>query len=358
MHTYGDKKNGLMGVRSMVKVKLLVTSVFLLVVVYGLNRLHAVETFIGQAKSHTDGLVLSNPYAVALPATSAAEIESEKLSKERDELLMRIKQEAEKRNQPPIDARLDPVWKAIPGLNGLEVDIEKTLLLTKGQAITGEIPFVMKEVPPHIGLDDLGAQPIYKGNPKKPMVALMINVAWGNEYIPNMLQVLEKNNVHATFFFDGSWLKKNISVAKDIMNRGHEMSNHAYSHKNMSKLGKAMATEEITKTQSLLEKELGVKNTLFAPPSGDYSQETVQIAHDLGLRTILWTIDTVDWRKPAPASIVRKIQSRVEPGSLILMHPTASSSEALDDIIRVIKNKGLKFGTVSEVISPKRVPES
>lgn len=341
----------------MMKVKLLVASVFFLIVLYGLNHSHAVKAFIEQVKSHANGLVLSDPYEVSLSATTAAEIQTDPHAKKYDELLARIKQEAEKRNVPPIDAKLDSVWKAIPGLNGLEVDIEKTLLMAERQAVSGEIPFVMKEVPPKIGLDDLGAQPIYKGNPKKPMAALMINVAWGNEYIPKMLQVLEKNNVHATFFFDGSWLKQNVDVAKTIMSKGHEMSNHAYSHKDMSKLGRAKAISEITKTQSLLEKELGVKNALFAPPSGDYNQSTVQIAHELGLRTILWTLDTVDWMKPSPASIVRKIQTRVEPGSLILMHPTSSSSQALDDIIQVIKDKGLKLGTVSEVISPNRIPE-
>jgi peptidoglycan/xylan/chitin deacetylase (PgdA/CDA1 family) len=75
------------------------------------------------------------------------------------------------------------------------------------------------------------------------------------------------------------------------------------------------------------------------------------------LRTILWTLDTVDWMKPTPDSIVRKISARVEPGSLILMHPTASSSGALEGMIREIRRKGLALGTVSELISPNRVPK-
>ncbi|WP_248926322.1 polysaccharide deacetylase family protein [Paenibacillus hamazuiensis] len=338
----------------MVNVKLLVASGLFVIVLFGLSGMRDVNTFIDQVKSHTDHMVLSDPYAIALPAVATVEMTGD----ERDLLLTRIKEGAEQLRKPAINAKLDHVWKAIPGLNGVEVDVEKTFLLAQKHAVPGEIPYVFKEVSPQIGLDDLGAQPIYKGNPQKPMVALMINVAWGNEYLPKMLEVLDKENVHATFFFDGTWLKSNIDVAKDIMARGHEVSNHAYSHKNMSQLSRQKATEEIVKTQNLLSKELGAKNVLFAPPSGDYDQETVNIAHSLGLRTILWTLDTVDWRKPEPWTIVNKIRARVEPGSLILMHPTSSSSEALAEMISIIKEKKLRLGTVSDVISPKRVPES
>ncbi len=94
----------------------------------------------------------------------------------------------------------------------------------------------------------------------------------------------------------------------------------------MSKLSREQNTAEITKTEQLL-KEAGVTNKLFAPPSGDFNQTTVEVAHELKLRTILWTLDTIDWKKPEPASIVRKVTTRVEPGSLILMHPTRPAAK-------------------------------
>ena len=272
-----------------------------------------------------------------------------------NDLLLIIQQEAEKRRVPPIDARVDRVWKAIPGYNGLEVDVEQTwkLALQKGKG--GEIPFVYKQVLPSVRLEDLGPHPIYKGNPHKPMISLMINVAWGNEYIPGMLEVLEKENVKATFFFDGSWLSKNIETARTIQEKGHELSNHAYSHKDMSKLGREETVREIELTQKLLKEKLGVDNTLFAPPSGDFSELTVKVAYEMNLKTVLWTLDTVDWKKPPSDSIVRKVAARVEPGSLILMHPTESSLGALPGMIAEIKGKGLKLGTVSELLSSDRI---
>lgn len=327
-------------------IQLLVMSGLFVTLLFGLKQSESMNAFVQYARQQGN-------------ATSSFAAASSKLGLRQDqtELLERIRTEAAKKRIAPINAYVDRVWKAIPGYNGLEVDVEKSLALSQTSPFSDKLKLVMKEVPPAIGLEQLGAVPVYKGNPSKPMVSLMINVAWGNEYLPKMLDVLEKEQVHATFFFDGTWLKNNISTAQLIKEKGHELSNHAYSHKNMSQLSRSQAIAEISKTQQLLEKELGVQNTLFAPPSGDFNQQTVEIAYELKLRTILWTLDTVDWTKPEPSSIVRKISTRIEPGALILMHPTSSSSIALEQMIRVIKSKGLHLGTVSELLSTKRIPE-
>ena len=271
-----------------------------------------------------------------------------------NDLRLRIETAAAKLNAPPVDAVVDRVWKAIPGYNGLEIDVESTyrnaLLAPKEP-----IKLVYRQIEPKVSLNELGAEPIYRGNPAKPMVSLMINVAWGNQYIVPMLDILDEENVKATFFLDGSWLSKNPELATEMLKRGHEMENHAYTHPNMSTLSRARATVEIEKTQKLLKESLGVTNKWFAPPSGDFDQETVEIASSLGLKTVLWTVDTVDWRNPSPKSIVAKITSKAEPGTLVLMHPTASSSKALKAMIRGIKAKGLLLGTVSQTLSAERL---
>lgn len=271
-----------------------------------------------------------------------------------NDLRLRIETAAAKLNAPPVDAVVDRVWKAIPGYNGLEIDVESTyqnaLLAPKEP-----IKLVYRQIEPKVSLNELGAEPIYRGNPAKPMVSLMVNVAWGNQYIVPMLDILDEENVKVTFFLDGSWLSKNPELATEMLKRGHEMENHAYTHPNMSTLSRARATVEIEKTQKLLKESLGVTNKWFAPPSGDFDQETVEIASSLGLKTVLWTVDTVDWRNPSPESIVAKITSKAEPGTLVLMHPTASSSKALKAMIRGIKAKGLLLGTVSQTLSAERL---
>lgn len=271
------------------------------------------------------------------------------------ELLAQIQKEAITKRIEPINAVVDSVWKAVPGYNGVEVDVQQTYNKTLKEGDPKNIQFVYREIEPEVKLEDLEAQPIYRGNSNKPMVALMINVAWGNEFIIPMLDTLDEAHVKATFFLDGSWLNKNEVIAKEIQKRGHQLENHAYSHPNMSQLNRERANLEISKTKQLLKDKLGVDNKWFAPPSGDFNQQTVNLAAEQGLKTVLWTLDTIDWKNPPPQNIINKVSKRVEAGTLILMHPTSSSKQALKEMIAVIQNKGLQLGTVAQTLSSNRV---
>jgi probable sporulation protein (polysaccharide deacetylase family) len=280
----------------------------------------------------------------ALPAFAKGDLRSE------------IESEAKRRYEPPVDARIDGVWKAVPGYDGLAVDVEETYRLAKKQKSGSPIPWVYKVVPARVSLDDLEPQPIYRGNERKPMVALMVNVSWGTEYLPGMLQVLRQERVPATFFLEGSWVKKNPEQARALVKEGHEIGNHAYSHPQMSSLSSARIREEILRTEQLIEETLGTRSKWFAPPAGDFNQTVVKEADRLGMKTVLWTVDTVDWRKSStPELMVERVKRGITGGSLILMHPTDRTVEALPEIIRIIKEKGLRLGTVSEVLSPKRL---
>ncbi len=274
----------------------------------------------------------------------------------RGDLRSKIEAEAKRLHEPPVDARIDRVWKAIPGYDGLAVDVEETYRLAKKQKSGSPIPWVYKVVPARVSLDDLPPQPIYRGNERKPMVALMVNVSWGTEHLPGMLQVLRSERVPATFFLDGSWLKKHPEEARALLKEGHEIGNHGYSHPQMSKLSSARIREEISRTEQVIENTLGLRSKWFAPPAGDFNQTVVEEASRLGMKTVLWTVDTVDWRKSStPQLMVERVRRGVTGGSLILMHPTDRTVKALPEIIRVIQEKGLRLGTVSEVLSPQRL---
>ena len=294
---------------------------------------------------------------VKLQAASMAALTDDKRE---DKLLSWIQSEAPKRSQQPINAVIDRVWKAIPGYDGRVVDVRATYLKAKligSSPNSGDgFPWVYRTVTPEVSLQDLPVNPIYRGNAAKPAVGLMINVAWGDEYLPGILRILKEEGVHATFFFDGTWLSKNMDTAGAIIRQGHEASNHAYSHPDMSKMGAARQRQEIGKTEQLL-KKLGVNNVWFAPPSGYFNDQTIKVASEYGLRTVLWTLDTIDWKKPDPGSVVAKVKGKVEPGTLILMHPTSTTAGALKGMIRAIKAKGYVPGTVSQTLSTERLED-
>ncbi|MGE6203300.1 polysaccharide deacetylase family protein [Guptibacillus hwajinpoensis] len=255
---------------------------------------------------------------------------------------------------PPINAVIDRVWKGIPGYNGLIIDAEASYEKMKGKAFDENL-LVKKEVKPDIQLDDLEPTAVYKGNPKKPMVAFMINVAWGEEYLPDMLQQLKKHSVHATFFLDGSWAKKNPDIVRMLDEEGHEIGNHAYSHPDLKQLSDAAIRKELEGTNQVIEATIDKQPVVFAPPSGSYANNAVQIADQLGMQTVLWSVDTVDWKKPAPQVLTERVLQNVHAGALILMHPTEPTEQSLEALIRGVEKRGYQLGTVSQVLDSKRL---
>jgi probable sporulation protein (polysaccharide deacetylase family) len=271
---------------------------------------------------------------------------------ENDPLYREIQKRAKEIDADPIEPKIDRVWKLIPGYNGIKVNLPESIKRSK--AIGGRINLVTEEIPPKKSVWDLPPNPIYRGNPNKPSVALMINVAWGNEYLEKMLATLAEKGTKATFFLDGSWLRKNPELAKQIVQGGHEIGSHGFSHPLMSRLSRERIIEEIEKTNTAIEQILKIQPTLFAPPAGDFDQRVVQIAWERKMLTILWTLDTVDWKKPKWDVMVKRILDQVDQGHLILMHPTDPTAKGLGAMIDGIKQKGLNLGTVSEVLSPER----
>ncbi|MBQ8761984.1 MAG: polysaccharide deacetylase family protein [Clostridia bacterium] len=190
----------------------------------------------------------------------------------------------------------------------------------------------------------------YKGNTEQKNVTLMINVYWGNEYLPNMLKTLEDNNVKTTFFVGGTWVNKFPELFLQIVEDGHEIGNHGYFHKDHDKLNYAQNSTEIMATHKLVREYTSKNMNLFAPPSGAYSDITLKVASNLGYKTIMFSKDTIDWRDHDTNLIIKRATTKIENGDLILMHPTLNTAEALPSIIKSLKEQGFNLVTVSENI--------
>ncbi|PAD93811.1 polysaccharide deacetylase family protein [Shouchella clausii] len=297
---------------------------------------------------------IQNPFSLQYIDTLKTNA-TEDVDTEENELLKQIEAHAEKVAIPATNARIDKVWKALPGYNGLEVDIEQSYNKMKESGIFNQSKLVFKETKPDVHLEDLPPAPTYKGHEEKPMVSFLINVAWGNEYLPDMLKVMQQYDVKATFFLDGSWVKKNPQLAVMIKEEGHEIGSHAYSHPHMNTLSEAEIDEELTKTTEVIEATLDVTPKWFAPPSGEFNQLVVERAAAYDMRTILWTVDTIDWKKPEPSVMVERVVNQMQAGSMLLMHPTESSSKGLEAIIQGMQEKQLQIGTVSDLMDETRI---
>jgi probable sporulation protein (polysaccharide deacetylase family) len=192
----------------------------------------------------------------------------------------------------------------------------------------------------------------YKGTNNEKIIAFVCNIDWGNEYIQDMLDIFEKNDIRISFFPTGRWAEKNPELVKTIQKYNHEIGNHGYNHLDYGKLNYDKNYEEISKASKVIEDITGIKPKFFGPPSGSFNENTLKAAKDLDYKVIMWSIDTIDWREDSTKElIVQRVTGKAEESAIVLMHPTANTVKALPDIINFLFQNGYKIGTIGDVIN-------
>src|SRR5690625_5250139 len=169
----------------------------------------------------------------------------------KEDLIEEIEKHATTLNEAPQEPYIDRVWKKTPGRNGRKVNIKKSYENMKKKNEYDESLVVFDDVKPTKALEDLPTSPIFRGHPEKQMVALLINVSWGNEYIPTILKTLDKHDVKATFFIEGKWAKENADLVRMINEKNHIIGNQSYSHPNMSIIFLTEKVQEIEHTHHI-----------------------------------------------------------------------------------------------------------
>jgi len=197
-------------------------------------------------------------------------------------------------------------------------------------------------------------QPFYQGSDRYREMSLTVNVFWGEEYIPQMLDIFRENNIKATFYLGGTWVKKFPELAAGIAREGHEIGSHGYSHPHPDRLSKSGNLKDIQKAEEIIYTSTGVRPRLYAPPYGERGPAVLQAADEAGYTTILWSVDTIDWQQPPPEVIVQRVTGKAHNGAIVLMHPTAPTVRALPEIIRQLKKEGYLLVTVSKLMERTR----
>lgn len=192
--------------------------------------------------------------------------------------------------------------------------------------------------------------PYYEGNGGKQAVSLCINVDWGEDYIPAMLETLKEHDAKATFFLTGRWTEKFPDTARLIKTYGMEIGNHGLKHNSPNGMSYEENIADIREAEKIIAEVLHINTVLFAPPSGEIEEQVQQAAEDAGYQLILWSVDTIDWQKPPTETIVARVLEKAKDGSIVLMHPTEHTSAALDEILTGLEEKNLTVLPVSQLI--------
>ena len=167
-------------------------------------------------------------------------------------------------------------------------------------------------------------------------------------YTQQMLEVLEREQVPATFFLLGQNVEEHGAVVKEIAEKGHLIGNHTYHHVQITTLPMEQACEEIDRTNQLIEELTGQGTEYVRPPFGTWNKG---LESELDMIPVMWTIDTLDWTTENVDSIVNQVVKNAGENDIILMHDSYKSTvQAVERIIALLEADGFEFVTVDEVI--------
>jgi len=194
--------------------------------------------------------------------------------------------------------------------------------------------------------------PVFYVKTEQKAVALTFDISWGTKTPYLVLPVLERTNQKATFFLSGPWTARNPEIAKAIAAAGHEIGSHGDRHDNLSTLNRTGVEQNISKAHADLKQVMGLEPRFFRPPNGDYDDIVVDIAKTLGYETIIWSVDSLDWKNPGVSTMISRVTKLAFPGAIILFHASDSSREthlALPETIQTLRDAGYKIVTLGEL---------
>jgi peptidoglycan/xylan/chitin deacetylase (PgdA/CDA1 family) len=189
-----------------------------------------------------------------------------------------------------------------------------------------------------------------------PYMAMTFDDGPHATFTPRLLDMLKERKLKATFFVVGQNALEYPQIMKRIVDEGHEIASHSWSHPNLGKMGEGSVTEQLQKTHDAIKQTTGVEPTVFRPPYGSFTANQKAWAHrKWGYKTIMWDVDPLDWKIRNAARVHSAIVQNAVKGSIILAHDIHKTTvDAMPQTFDDLTAKGFKFVTVSELIAMDR----
>lgn len=198
---------------------------------------------------------------------------------------------------------------------------------------------------------------VTRGQTQCRQVALTFDAGSTAQSAQGILDALEAHRVMSTFFLTGQWIDDFPALAAQIGPRGHEVANHTDTHPDMTAISTAqMRTQLRTAEAKIINATNLSPRPLWRPPYGSYNGTVLTVAGEEGYPwTIMWDIDTLDWQQPPAQTIVDRVLSRVQPGSIVLMHMGGdNTAAAVAQMLPALEQRGYMMVTVGEVLGLTR----
>jgi peptidoglycan/xylan/chitin deacetylase (PgdA/CDA1 family) len=170
-------------------------------------------------------------------------------------------------------------------------------------------------------------------------------------YTPQVLAILNRYGVHATFFEIGRQVGPLAATAQAVIQAGDVIGDHTWSHPDLTA---ANAAAQLRSARAAIHSVTGFRPCLMRPPYGIAPPGVVGIARSLGLLTIQWDVDPADWSRPGAAAVAGRVLSGVHPGSIVIMHDgggdRSETVEALRTIVPALLARGYHLVTVPQLL--------
>ncbi|MHA6528974.1 polysaccharide deacetylase family protein [Paenibacillus sp. BAC0078] len=193
--------------------------------------------------------------------------------------------------------------------------------------------------------------------PRRKHIALTFDDVPDPRFTPQVLNVLRKHHVKATFFIVGSRAAKHPDLVKRIIREGHAVGNHSYNHPQFGKISVNEFRSQIIRTENIIDALAGYKPRLIRPPYGDINEQQLQWAKAHGYKLVNWNVDSLDWRGLSRSQVRNNIVSHAGKGSIILQHGGGGRGsnlrgtiQALPEVISIMRNRGYTFVTVPQML--------
>lgn len=196
---------------------------------------------------------------------------------------------------------------------------------------------------------------VNRGSRTLPYVALTFDDGPVSSNTSRVLDILKQRNIKATFYVLGNRVVNNPGLIRRMVAEGHEVGNHTWDHKKLTRLSDAQVRSQLNRTRDAIISAAGVKPRTMRPPYGALlTRQRNMIYREYGYPTVMWDVDPEDWKKPGAGVVRNRIVSRTRNGSIILLHDLhASSIDAVPSTVDALLRKGYKFVTVSQLIAMK-----
>ena len=199
---------------------------------------------------------------------------------------------------------------------------------------------------------EFSSPPFRRADVEEKVIALTFDDGPHPVHTPRLLKILKEQKVKATFFVLGQNVNRFPKIVRQIMEEGHEIGSHTYSHSNLTHLSSREAMQEIRRGNEAIEKITGKIPSLFRPPYAALTPSQRNQVRRLNMRLIFWNLDPLDWKDRDENIVYQRIVDGVSAGDIVLAHDIHQTTiDAFPRILRHLKRDGWRFLTVSELMN-------